>query len=200
MLRKKLSEAIEVLQNGSIVVYPTDTLYALGVNIYNENAVRKVFNVKKRPLDVPLPVAVANFTEMKRIAFVNNNARALAKHFLPGSLTLVLNKKNIVPDIVTGGLNKIAVRIPNNTIALELIVNSGPLTITSANIHGKKTLGNIKDISMQLRDDDVAVYLDYGILHGKPSTIIDVSSKEPEIIREGSIKKHDVLAVIKTYG
>ena len=72
MLRKKLPEAIGVLQNGSIVVYPTDTLYAFGVNIYNENAVRKVFNVKKRPLDIPLPVAVANFTEMKRVAFVNN--------------------------------------------------------------------------------------------------------------------------------
>jgi len=196
MLRNKLSEAIEVLQNGSIVVYPTDTLYAFGANIYNENAVNKIFKIKKRPLDIPLPVAVPNFIEMNRIAFVNNNARVLAKHFLPGSLTLILNKKNIVPDIVTGGLNKIAIRIPNNIVALELLVNSGPLTVTSANIHGMKTQGNIKDISMQFGDDDVAVYLNYGILQGKPSTIIDVSSKEPEIIREGSIKKHDILAVI----
>jgi L-threonylcarbamoyladenylate synthase len=196
MLRNKLSEVIEALQNGRVVVYPTDTLYAFGVDIYNDNAVRKVFKVKKRPLDIPIPVAVHNFNEMKKIAFVNYNAMVLAKHFLPGSLTLVLNKKNIVPDIVTSGLKKIAVRIPNNTIALELLANYGPLTVTSTNIHGMKTLCKIKDISMQFKDDDVSFYIDSGVLKGKPSTIIDVSSNEPEIIREGSIKKQDVLAVI----
>jgi len=196
MLRNKLSEAIKALQNGRIVVYPTDTLYAIGVNIYNYDAVRKVFKIKKRPLDIPLPVAVRNFTEMKKIAFINYNAMVLAKHFLPGSLTLVLNKKNIVPDIVTSGLNKIAVRIPNNTIALELLASSGPLTVTSANIHDMKTQGNIKDIRMQFKNDDVAIYLDYGVLQGNPSTIIDVSSNETKIIREGSIKKNDILAVI----
>jgi L-threonylcarbamoyladenylate synthase len=196
MLKNKLSEAIKALQNGNIVVYPTDTLYAFGVNLYNENAVRNIFKVKKRPLDIPIPVAVNNFDEIKKIAFINHNARVLVKHFLPGSLTLVLNKKNIVPDIVTAGLDKVAVRIPNNSVALELLAISGPLTVTSANIHGMKTQNNIKDIKKQFRKDDVTVYIDYGILQGKPSTIIDVSSNELRIIREGSIKKQDILSVI----
>jgi L-threonylcarbamoyladenylate synthase len=196
MLRNRLSKAIEALKNGRVVVYPTDTLYAFGVNIYDHNAVRKVFKIKKRPHDIPIPVAVPNINEMKKIAIVNHTARVLANHFIPGSFTLVLDKKNIVPDIVTSGLKKIAIRIPNNKIALDLLAKSGPLSVTSANIHGMKTPDNIKDLKMQFSKDDIGVYLDYGILKGKPSTIVDVSSIETKIIREGSIKKHDVLAVI----
>ena len=196
MQRNKLSEAIEALQNGRIVVYSTDTLYAFGADIYNEGAVRKVFEIKKRPFDSPLPVAVSNFTDIKRIAFVNDNARKLAKHFLPGSLTLILNKKSTIPDIVTSCMSKIAIRIPDNTVALELLSKFGPLTVTSANVHGMETPGVIKDINMQVREDDVAVYLDYGILQGRPSTIVDVTYERPKIIREGAIAKHNILAVI----
>jgi L-threonylcarbamoyladenylate synthase len=196
MQRNKLSEAIEALQNGRIVVYPTDTLYAFGADIYNEGAVRKVFEIKKRPFDIPLPVAVSNFTGVERIAFVTDNARKLAKHFLPGSLTLILDKKSTIPDIVTSRMNKIAIRIPNNTVALKLLSKFGPLTATSANVHGIKTPGIIKDINIQVREDDVAVYLDYGILQGSPSTIVDATYERPKIIREGVIAKHDILAVI----
>ncbi|MEA3458581.1 MAG: L-threonylcarbamoyladenylate synthase [Candidatus Thermoplasmatota archaeon] len=196
MQRNKLSEAIEALQNGRIVVYPTDTLYAFGADIYDEGAVRKVFEIKKRPFDIPLPVAVSNFTGVERIAFVNDNARKLAKHFLPGSLTLILDKKSTIPDIVTSRMNKIAVRIPDNTVALELLSKFGPLTVTSANVHGMETPGIISDINMQVREDDVAVYLDYGILGGSPSTIVDATYERPKIIREGAIAKHDILAVI----
>jgi len=91
MQRNKLSEAIEALKNGRIVVYPTDTLYAFGVDIYNEGAVRKVFETKKRPFDNPLSIAVPNFFCIEKIAIVNDNAKRLAKHFLPGSLTLILD-------------------------------------------------------------------------------------------------------------
>lgn len=196
MQRNKLSEAIEALQNGRIVVYPTDTLYAFGADIYNEGAVRKVFEIKKRPFEIPLPVAVSNFTGVERIAFVTDNAIKLAKHFLPGSLTLILDKKSTIPDIVTSRMNKIAIRIPDNTVALKLLSKFGPLTVTSANVHGMKTPGIIKDIDMQVREDDVAVYLDYGILQGRPSTIVDVTYERPKIIREGAIAKHDILAVI----
>jgi len=111
MQRIELSKAIEALRNGDIVVYPTDTLYAFGVDIRNKDAVRKVFEVKKRPLDNPLPVAVSDLVDIEKIAFMSDIARDLAEYFLPGPLTMILNKKNVILNVVTGGLDNIAVRI-----------------------------------------------------------------------------------------
>ena len=196
MNRVDLSEAIKLLHQGSVIVYPTDTLYALGADIFNETAVRKVFQIKKRPWNNPLPVAVSSFKDIQEVAFVNESTRRLAEYFLPGALTLVLNKKSSVPDIVTGGLEKVAVRIPDNEIALELLSDFGPLTVTSANIHGGKTLGFIKDIKMQFNVDEVAFYLEYGELDGLPSTIVDMTLKEPKILREGAITTREIRDMI----
>ena len=196
MHKIKLSKAIEALKNGDIVVYPTDTLYALGADVYNEKAVSKIFKVKRRPLKNPLPVAVPDFTGIEHIAFVNKTAKDLAKRFLPGPLTMILNKKSIIPNVVTGGLEKVAVRIPNNDIAIELLSRYGPLTVTSANIHGKKVPDVIDNIKMQFDVSDVAVYLDFGKLKGFPSTIVDVASGKPRIIRKGKITKREIIDVI----
>ena len=187
-----LSEAIAALRKGNLVVYPTDTLYALGADIYNKYAVGRVFEVKKRPLDVPLPVAVSSFDDIDKVAFVNESARCLADVFLPGPLTLVLKKRKNVPNIVTGGLDKIAVRIPDNEVALDLLFKFGPLTVTSANIHGSKVPYVIEDIRGEFKDD-IAVYIDYKRLDGSPSTIIDITGKKPVLLREGTIKKKEIL-------
>lgn len=195
MVKIDLFKAIEALKKGGLVVYPTDTLYALGADIFNEDAVRKVFKVKKRPFDVPLPVAVSTVVDIEKIAFVYNRVRLLAECFLPGQLTLVLNKKDTVPDVVTSGLDKIAVRMPDNKFALELLSVFGPLTVTSANIHDMKTPNNINDIQAQLKGVDV--YLDHGSLDGLPSTIVDMTSDEPIILREGKINKKEINNVIR---
>lgn len=192
-----LSKAIEALQNGDIVVYPTDTLYAFGVDIHNKDAVRRVFEVKKRPLDNPLPVAVSDLAYIEKIAFVSGIARDLAEQFLPGPLTMILNKKNVILDVITGGLDNVAVRIPDNDVALELLSRYGPLTVTSANVHGKEVPDIISDIKMQFNSDDVAVYLDYGKLNGLPSTIVDMTASKPRIVRDGAITKEEILDVIE---
>lgn len=197
MQRIELSKAIEALQNGDIVVYPTDTLYAFGVDIYNKDAVKKVFEVKKRPLDNPLPVAVSNLADIEKIAFVSDIARDLAEYFLPGPLTMILNKKSVILDVVTGGLDNVAVRIPDNDVALELLSRYGPITVTSANVHGKEVPDIISDIKMQFNSDDVAVYLDYGKLNGLPSTIVDMTAGKPRIVRDGAITKEEILDVIE---
>lgn len=197
MQRIELSKAIEALQNGDIVVYPTDTLYAFGVDIYNKDAVKKVFKVKKRPLDNPLPIAVSNLVDIEKIAFVSDIARDLAEYFLPGPLTMILNKKSVVLDVVTGGLDNVAVRIPDNDVALELLSRYGPITVTSANVHGKEVPDIISDIKMQFNSDDVAVYLDYGKLNGLPSTIVDMTAGKPRIVRDGAITKEEILDVIE---
>jgi len=190
-----LKKALRALSDGKLVVYPTDTLYGLGADIFNIKAVNKVYNVKKRPLNNPLSVAVSNLSDIEKIAYVEDKTRKLINSFLPGKLTIILKKKDSVPDVVTAGLNKIAVRIPNNKIALELLSKYGPITATSANIHGKKTPAVIKDINMQFKDE-IALYIDDGELKGEPSTIIDVTSDEFKIIREGAINKNQLLDMI----
>ena len=193
-----LSKAIEALLKGEVIVYPTDTLYGLGADVFNDVAVRKVYEIKKRSMSNPLSVAVSGFNELEKVAFVDDRTRLLVGSFLPGKLTLVLNKKDTVSDIVTGDLDKVAIRIPDNKVALELLSQFGPITATSANIHGKKTSFVINDIIMQFKDD-VAVYLDDGKLNGKPSTIVDMTSKEVRVIREGDITKTEIMEAIK-YG
>jgi L-threonylcarbamoyladenylate synthase len=195
MVKIDLSKALKALEQGDLVVYPTDTLYALGADIFNEDAVKKVFKVKKRPLDVPLPVAVSSFAGIEKIAFVDKKVKLIVERFLPGQLTLILNKKDVVPDIVTSGLGKIAVRIPDNKLTLELLSAFGPLTVTSANIHSMKTPNNVNDIRVQLKGVDV--YLDHGILDGLPSTIVDMTTSEPVVLREGKIKKKEITDVFK---
>ena len=196
MIESDISKAISALKNGDIVVYPTDTLYGLGADIFNDDAVRKVFEIKERPTNMPLSVAISNYQELAKIAFTDDKTRRLANSFLPGKLTLILKKKDCISDIVTGGLDKVAVRIPDNEVALELLSRFGPITATSANVHGRETPGIINDIRMQFKDNDVSVYLDIGRLAGQPSTLIDMTGKEVKIVREGAIAKRDILDAI----
>ena len=197
MDKHNLSKAIKALSEGKLIVYPTDTLYGIGADIFNDNAVKKVYSVKKRELSNPLSVAVSNVGEMEKIALVNENARVLAKNFLPGRLTLVLKKRPVVPDIVTAGLDNVAVRIPDNEIALELISKFGPITATSANVHEKQTPGVIKNIMIQFKKSDISFFIDDGVLEEKPSTIIDATSSHLSILREGEITKKQILDAIR---
>ncbi len=192
-----LSAAISALSKGEIIVYPTDTLYGLGVDIYNDNAVKKIFKIKKRPKSVPLSIAVSSILELEKIAYVDKKTILIIKHFLPGKLTLILRKKDIVSDIITSNSEKIAIRIPSNKVALNLLEHFGPLTCTSANIHGNDTPTVINDIKMQFTNKDIAVYLDVGEIKGKASTIVDLSTKKPKILREGDISKYEFLEVLK---
>jgi len=192
-----VSKAVDALSRGELVVYPTDTLYGLGADIYNEVAVRKVFEIKKRPWSIPLSIAVSGFKMLEEVAYLDDKAILLAKVFLPGKLTLVLKKKKTISDVVTGGGDRVAVRIPGNRVALDLISRFGPITATSANVHGMETLADVDGIRKQFKNQGVSVYLDIGRVAGKPSTIVDVSGETIRIIREGEITRREVLGVIQ---
>ena len=198
MKKNDFSAALKALKNGEPIIYPTDTLYALGADIYNETAVRKVFDIKQRPYSVPLPVAVPSIPAIETIAYMNDAAHEISKKFLPGTLTIILKKKLSVPDIVTSGLDTIAVRIPNHTIALELLSQYGPLTVTSANLHHEKTLGSITDILLQL-GTHIPICLNDGRRNAVPSTIVDLSTGIPRIVRKGLVTEKELLDVI-THG
>ena len=195
MKRNTITNAVKALKTGNLVVYPTDTLYALGADIFNDDSVTKVFKVKKRPFSNPLSVAVADFEAISKIAYTNEFVKQVVERFLPGSLTIILRKKESVSRLVTGGLDKIAVRIPDNKIALKLLSAFGPLTVTSANVHGEKTPYVIKDIMMQF-NTEVSIYLDDGKLAREPSTIVDLTMEKPIIIRKGPITNKQILDAI----
>ena len=190
------SRAVSALKNGKIVVYPTDTLYGLGADVFNEKAVKNVFLIKHRPLINPLSIAVSCVKDLEELVFLDERTLNIIKSFLPGCLTIVLKKKENIPDIVTAGSSNVAVRIPDNKIALRLLSDFGPLICTSANIHGQSTPTVINDIRMQFKEEDIAVYIDDGNLNGEPSTIVDLTSDEIVILREGIISKEQILDVL----
>jgi len=132
-----IKKAVSALKNGELIVYPTDTLYGIGADIFNEEAVKKVFEVKRRPFSEPLSVAVSSYRDIEKLAYVNDEIMKIVKKFLPGPLTLVLRKKETVTDIVTAGGDSIAIGIPNNEIALKIVSNFVFITATSTNIHNK---------------------------------------------------------------
>jgi L-threonylcarbamoyladenylate synthase len=198
MKKNDFSAALKALKNGELIIYPTDTLYALGADIYNETAVRKVFDIKQRPYSVPIPVAVPSIQAIETIAYMNDAAYEISNKFLPGTLTIILKKKLCIPDIVTSRTDTIAVRIPNHPIALKLLSDYGPLTVTSANLHQKKTQGTITDILKQL-GTQIPICLNDGKLDTVPSTIVDLTTNIPRIIRKGLITEKELLNVI-THG
>ena len=197
MSNQDLSKAFSALSNGELIVYPTDTLYGLGADIFNIKAVKKVFEVKKRSFDQPVSVAASCIEDLEKIVILDEKINKIIDMFLPGELTLVLKKKKTVPDIVTSGLDNVAIRIPDNKIALELLSDFGPLTCTSANIHGQKTPSVISDIRMQFKPENISVFIDEGKLEGKPSTIVDLTFESPKILRAGNISEKQILDAIK---
>ena len=196
MKKEEIINAIKAVEKGEIIVYPTDTLYALGANIFNEEVIRRLFRIKKRPLSIPLPIAVFDYNDLDKIAYINKKTKKIVNKLLPGPLTLLLEKKKTIPKIVTGGLNTIAARIPNNEIALKLLSKTGPLTVTSANIHGKKTASIVKDLKKEFQND-VSIFLDDGKLNKSPSTIVNLTTEKPIIVRQGAIKIEQIMKVIK---
>lgn len=188
----KIKKAID---KGFLVVYPTDTLYALGAHVFDEKAVHQVFSLKNRPFSIPLPIAVSSVNMLKEIAVLTPLAIMLADHFLPGPLTLILENRS-VPELVTANKKTIAVRIPDDPIALNLLGKTGPLTVTSANIHDQQTPTTISEIRNVFKSESVAVYIDGGERKGLPSTIVKVTSETPVILRKGTISSDEIDAVV----
>jgi L-threonylcarbamoyladenylate synthase len=186
---------MEVLEKGELVVYPTETLYALGADPFDEGAIDRVYEVKRRPRNMPLSVAVSDIEMMKSVAEVNLLAEKIYQNFLPGPVTLLLKKRDNVPANLISGGYKIGVRVPKHPAALKIIKILGPITATSANKHGLLEPKNLK-IAFEQLGDDVGLYLDCGECeYQEPSTIVDVSDSSVNIIRNGVIPEKELLAL-----
>lgn len=173
-----INEAIEVMANGGVILYPTDTVYGLGADIFNKAAVKRIFNIKKRNPLKPLSILVSNKEAIEHVAWVNLRDRPYINKYLPGPYTLILNKKPLVLRVVTGGSTNVGVRIPDCEIAQKL-ASIFPIITTSANVSNQKTLNTPEDILSQL-SEEVDLVIDVGELENNmPSTIINLTLDKP---------------------
>ncbi len=185
------------VRSGKLIVYPTDTVYGIGADIYNQAAVKSLYLAKNRPFDTALSVAVADKRMMEKVAVLNDYAEKLIEAFLPGPLTIIIQKQEDVPDIVTASSDKVGVRIPDHPMAVEIAKRCGPVVATSANTHSKPDAVNI-DMAVSAFGGAVSTYVDCGPSPlGKPSTIIWIKDKEYEIIRQGSITEAMIKEVLQ---
>lgn len=193
-----LNEAADIISSGGLVAFPTETVYGLGANGLNEEAVKKIYIAKGRPQDNPLILHVSSKEEVNDLVEeIPQVAKQCMDMFWPGPLTIILKRSNLIPNIITGGLNTVAVRMPNNEIALQLIKKAGtPIAAPSANTSGSPspTIANhvIEDLNGK-----VEMIIDGGSTEvGLESTILDLSGDIPTILRPGGVTIEQLRGII----
>jgi len=190
-LNDVLKRAVEVFNNGGIVAFPTETFYGLGVRFNKEESLKKLYELKKRPEEKPMPLIIGDRNLLSMIAeSTNKTAEALMDKFWPRPLTLILKAKEGMSSYLTAGTGTIAVRIPGESFALHLAKEAGfPITATSANPSGIPP-AETADAVMKYFGEKIDLIIDGGkTAGGLPSTIVDVTDKEIKILREGVIKR-----------
>ena len=193
-----IEQAVRFLKAGGVVVFPTDTLYGLGADVFSGPALERLFTIKGRPAALALPVLVNSMEQVKMVARFTVIGRRLAERFWPGPLSLVLPKLDHLPGLVTGGRDTVAVRIPDHAVPLALTQQlRGPVTGTSANLSGGPDLHSLDALQAQLGG-----LIDYITRTGPPpqgtaSTVVDVTGDCPQLIREGAISLESVLAALE---
>lgn len=188
-IKEGVKKAAVILKNGGLVAFPTETVYGLGTNGLDENAVPKIYEAKGRPSDNPLILHISEFEEIKDIVKeIPKSALILAEEFWPGPLTMVFKKSEIVPYRTTGGLESVAIRMPSNKIARELIKAAGlPIAAPSANSSGRPSPTKASHVLFDL-EGKIDMVIDGGAVDiGLESTIVDVTGEIPVILRPGFI-------------
>ncbi len=198
-IKAKIEKGVSILLSGGIIAYPTDTVYGLGVCSDSQEAILKVYEVKQRPLDIPLPLLLADISWIERVAcYIPQIAYPLINSLMPGALTLVMKKADSVSDIISGGKDSIALRVPNHPVTLALIHGIGnPLIGTSANLSGKPSAITANEVT-KLLGDKIDYVLDAGRCPGgKESTILDITGEIPVLLREGAIPRTEIEKVCR---
>lgn len=198
IVSKDIKKAVEILNNEGVVAIPTETVYGLAGNIYSEKAIRKIFDIKQRPLFNPLIVHVHSLEKAEAlVSDFPDKARQLAKAFWPGSLTLVLKKKPTIPDLITAGKDTVAIRVPNHPVTLQLLQElSFPLAAPSANPFGCISPTRASHVEGYFKDRISMVLEGGNCKNGIESTIIGFENNEPVLYRLGSISLEDIIDVI----
>ncbi|MDK2821264.1 MAG: L-threonylcarbamoyladenylate synthase [Clostridia bacterium] len=194
----KIRMAAKILTRGGVVAFPTETVYGLGANALDRRAVSRIFRAKGRPADNPLIVHVASFRDVKElVAYLPPKANLLMRYFWPGPLTLILPRSDIVPDIVTAGLDTVGIRMPSHPIARALIrVSHLPIAAPSANISGRPSPTTGHHVLKDLRGKVDAVVDGGPSVVGVESTVLDLTSPVPTILRPGGITYEELKKIL----
>lgn len=191
---QELEQCSQILKDDGIVIFPTETVYGIGANALSINAVKKIYKIKQRPQNKAINIMVANAQEIEKYATIQNNIeKKIIQNFMPGPITIILNKKQIIPDIVTAGNKKIGIRIPQNEIALELLKKCKlPIAAPSANISGEKSGIDIEGIKNDF-EGKVDIFIDGGKSDlAQASTIVEVIDNKIVIHRQGAITENEI--------
>lgn len=190
--RDDYESVCSVLDGGGLIVYPTDTVYGLGCDPFDVRAVERVFSVKRRPADEPIALALASTDQIPRYAHITPVARGVLSKHLPGPLTIILHATPEAPAPLISAAGLIGIRVPGHPVPVALAKAFGPITTTSANLHGGPSPATCAEAARQL-GDTVDLYLDCGpALHGRESTIVDLSGDSVNVIREGVVPRGDL--------
>ena len=191
---QKLRYSAEIIKNGGIVVFPTETVYGIGTNGLDKEAVERLYKIKERPLNKPISLLVSDYEMIEKVVKdINELEYKIMKKFLTGPIKISLNKKDIVPDIVTSRGSTVGIRMPEEEITRKLIEYAGvPIAAPSANISGKPSGIDLQEIIKEF-GDKVDYYIDGGKSKiGIGSTIVKVENNTIKILREGSISKKEI--------
>jgi len=192
LAREEYEAVCQALDAGHLIVYPTDTLYGLGCDPFEAPAVERVFEVKRRPADQPIALALTSRNQIPRYAHVTPLAqRIIAKH-LPGPVTILLRATSQAPPPLVSSTGLIGVRVSDHPVAIAITKAFGPITTTSANLHGGPSPATCDAARDQL-GEAVDLYIDCGpTRHGKESTIVDLTGDSINVIREGALRRGDL--------
>lgn len=196
---EKIKVPAKIIKNGGIVVFPTETVYGIGVNGLDKQAIEKLYKIKKRPIDKPISLLVSDMQMIKYLAKdISDIEYRIMRAFFPGPLTIILKKKEIIPDILTANKDTVGIRMPSDKVAQKLIEYvKSPIATTSANISGNLSGIEIKDIINDF-GQNVDYYIDSGKSKiGTGSTIVEVINGIPCILRKGSITEEQIYNCIK---
>ena len=201
-IQQQIEKGISILRQGGIVAFPTDTIYGLGACADLRPAVERVYKVKERPRNMALPLLLADTSQISEVAsYVPPVAWLLARNFLPGALTLVLPKKEVVPSLLVAGHDTVGIRIPDHKVMLDLAaLTELPITATSANVSGQPTPYSVPEVINLLGGamEQVALILDQGpILSRGLSTIVDLTVSPPQLLRQGLVSWLEIRQVLQ---
>jgi len=196
-----VAEATEVLRRGLSIVYPTDTVYGLGVNPFDDFAVRRLFRVKKRDASKPVPLIVKSIGMAKKLAYIDSNKEKTLESIWPGAVSVVLYKREIVSSEVSSNTKGVALRIPENDFCINLIkAFNSPITSTSANISGENALLDPQDIVDRFKNElyKPELIIDAGVLKAtQPSTVLDLTQPKAKITRIGPVKPDELAKILE---
>ncbi len=198
--KEDIKITVEALGNGEIVILPTDTVYGIAADAFNDEAIKKIYKLKNREFSNPCNILVSNINMIRSaVKEISKEEERIIKKFFPGALTIIFDKNKNISDVITANKKTVGIRIPDNKFLIEVINEFGrPIVATSLNLAGKESMVNLDNLSNDFKEKADLIVDEGNTKGGIASTIIKINSGKVEILREGPISKEELEECIKS--